>query len=48
MLEDLKVPTPEDLRRAHEAYIAEEPRDLLYRVSRDLVEAALAGMAAME
>jgi hypothetical protein len=43
MLDDSRVPTPDDLRRAHEAYVAGEPRDLFYRLSRYLVEAAFAG-----
>ena len=43
MRDDSNVPTPDDLRHAREAYVREEPRDLFYRISRDLVEAVFAG-----
>lgn len=46
ILNDSKVPTSDDLRRAREAYVREELRDLFYRISRDLVEAAFAGTGA--
>jgi hypothetical protein len=37
---EFEVPTAADLKRARDEYVADEPRDLFYRVAGDLVAAA--------
>lgn len=39
------MPTPDELNRARELYEENEPRDLFYRVGRDLVERTRAGQS---
>lgn len=43
MNSDFPSPTVQDLARAHEAYVAHEPRDLYYRAASDLARLARSG-----
>jgi hypothetical protein len=42
MADPKDTPTAERLSCAHQAYLEDEPRDLFYRIARDMVESALA------